>query len=188
MPVMDGFEATRRVRASGAPYAGIPIIALTASATPEHLARCEAAGMDAHLAKPLSPLALEAVLRRYLGETAAPAAALGPPKAAREELVEQFGPHAVIKLLALLLEQLGSKLRVDVEPDRLREDAHALAGAAGMMGYDTLSAACRDLEQALEDGRDHELLLSQVRAMIDEATVDATAWTADLEARASVAA
>lgn len=53
MPVMDGITATQHIRANGGPNAGLPIIALTADVMPEQIARCKAAGMNAHVAKPI---------------------------------------------------------------------------------------------------------------------------------------
>ncbi len=54
MPGMDGLEATRRIRASGAPDAtDIPIIAMTANAFKEDVDNCLAAGMNDHVAKPI---------------------------------------------------------------------------------------------------------------------------------------
>ena len=54
MPVMNGLEATKKIRASSHPEAKtIPIIAMTANAFAEDEERCLAAGMNAHLAKPL---------------------------------------------------------------------------------------------------------------------------------------
>lgn len=50
MPVMDGMAAARAIRALG--FAGLPILALTASGTPEQVESCLAAGMDGHLLKP----------------------------------------------------------------------------------------------------------------------------------------
>jgi CheY-like chemotaxis protein len=59
MPVMDGYEATRRIRALPDPAKrAIPIIALTASALQDDVQRCMAAGMNAHLAKPYDISAL----------------------------------------------------------------------------------------------------------------------------------
>ena len=53
MPIMDGYEATRKIRKLKNPEtANIPIIAMTANAFEEDAKRCLAAGMNAHLAKP----------------------------------------------------------------------------------------------------------------------------------------
>jgi signal transduction histidine kinase/ActR/RegA family two-component response regulator len=65
MPNMDGLAATRAIRATPA-GAGIPIIAMTADAMPEDVARCLDAGMDAHLAKPVSLKALGDILSHVL--------------------------------------------------------------------------------------------------------------------------
>ena len=63
MPVMDGLEASRRIRDVDPE---VPIIALTANAFPEDIANTRAAGMNAHLSKPISLDQLQAVLRQYL--------------------------------------------------------------------------------------------------------------------------
>jgi PAS domain S-box-containing protein len=53
MPVMDGMEASRRIRALEAPICTIPIVALSANVMAEQVARCREAGMNDHLAKPI---------------------------------------------------------------------------------------------------------------------------------------
>lgn len=64
MPVMDGLAATHAIRAMQGPKARVPILALSADVMPEQVARCLAAGMDGHLAKPIVRDALlEAVAR-----------------------------------------------------------------------------------------------------------------------------
>ncbi|MBM3737750.1 MAG: response regulator [Acidobacteria bacterium] len=62
MPEIDGFEATRRIRASGN---RVPVIALTANALAEDRAECARAGMDDYLAKPVRAEALDAALRKW---------------------------------------------------------------------------------------------------------------------------
>jgi CheY-like chemotaxis protein len=68
MPVMDGYEATHRIREAehrgGLPR--MPIVALTANAFKNDVDRCLAAGMDAHLAKPYSTKQLRAALAPWL--------------------------------------------------------------------------------------------------------------------------
>jgi CheY-like chemotaxis protein len=67
MPEMDGYEATRQIRASGAPNAGtIPIIAMTANVFKEDVEQCLAAGMNAHVGKPLDMQDMMDKLRQYL--------------------------------------------------------------------------------------------------------------------------
>ncbi|NUB25041.1 response regulator [Azospirillum brasilense] len=67
MPEMDGFEATRRLRARPAGQ-GLPIIAMTASALPSDRQRCLDGGMDDHIAKPIDVEQLFSVVTRWLGQ------------------------------------------------------------------------------------------------------------------------
>ena len=64
MPGMDGYEAARRIRADGA--RSLPIIAVTANAMAADRALCLAAGMNDHLAKPLSREALAAMVLKWV--------------------------------------------------------------------------------------------------------------------------
>jgi len=68
MPVMDGYEATQRLRESErlAGRARLPVVALTANAFSSDVERCLAAGMDAHLGKPYSIGALRAAIAPWL--------------------------------------------------------------------------------------------------------------------------
>lgn len=62
MPLVDGYEATRRLRAAGSP---VPIIALTASVAESDYRAALEAGMDGFLSKPFTKSGLEAILTQY---------------------------------------------------------------------------------------------------------------------------
>ncbi|WP_447742011.1 response regulator [Pseudomonas laurentiana] len=65
MPVMDGYEASRRIRQSGR-WPELPIVALTANAMPEERERCRAAGMNDYLAKPFRREELLALVEHWV--------------------------------------------------------------------------------------------------------------------------
>jgi signal transduction histidine kinase/CheY-like chemotaxis protein len=68
MPVMDGYEATRKIRAYGQPYTdNIPIIAMTANAFAEDVKMAKQVGMNEHVSKPIEFDKFEDVIRNYLG-------------------------------------------------------------------------------------------------------------------------
>ena len=68
MPELDGCEAARRIRALDRPDAlSTPIVAVTANAFAEDVSATTAAGMDAHVPKPIDMDVLEQTLRRLLG-------------------------------------------------------------------------------------------------------------------------
>jgi CheY-like chemotaxis protein len=66
MPGLDGRETTRRLRASASPNRDAPVIAVTASATVKDWEACTAAGMNAHVAKPIDPTELFTALSQVL--------------------------------------------------------------------------------------------------------------------------
>jgi signal transduction histidine kinase/ActR/RegA family two-component response regulator len=69
MPELDGYEATRAIRASSASYRAIPVIAMTAAALPSDRERCLASGMSDYVSKPVQPKELARVLARWLRAT-----------------------------------------------------------------------------------------------------------------------
>ena len=71
MPVMNGYEAARKIRdLEGECYKTLPIIAMSANAYDEDVKECLAAGMNTHLAKPFNPgdllNVLQAQIRNHL--------------------------------------------------------------------------------------------------------------------------
>ncbi len=146
MPVMGGIEAAQAIRAQD-PH--LPILALTADTASEDVERCRAAGIDGHLAKPVTLPALRAELDRRI-----------PPvldDALLDELAENLGGRALVdQMLAVyrggLAERLAA-LRAAADPATLREAAHALRSPSTGFGLARLAARLRRVETAARAGR-----------------------------------
>lgn len=66
MPIMNGYDAARAIRASARPDAKLPIIAMTADAFSDDIQRCLDCGMNEHVAKPIDVNRLTQLLKKYL--------------------------------------------------------------------------------------------------------------------------
>ncbi|HET7911097.1 MAG TPA: ATP-binding protein [Pseudolabrys sp.] len=118
MPVMNGIEATKlyRFAALGRPH--VPVVALTADATEEVARRCEEAGMDACITKPIEPNRLLEIIATLVPDEGKPAqetpssAEITSHPAARPRL-RTASPSAVDAQTLDALEQLGGKEFVD---------------------------------------------------------------------------
>ncbi|HEX5229654.1 MAG TPA: PAS domain S-box protein [Bryobacteraceae bacterium] len=199
MPVLDGFEATRRIR--GSARAAIPIVAVTADAMPSDQERCLREGMNDYIAKPVDVNRLSAVLARWLPGSGTPQRApdvtAQPPMQApapsgvtfnRDALLErlmgdqQLGCIVVNGFLrdaASQLANLQERLRrADASGTRLQ--AHALKGASATVGAENLRALALAIEQAGKAGNlDHcAELLPQVNEELErfKSEVDAAGW------------
>jgi len=174
MPVMDGLEATRLIRASSAGRK-VPILAMTANAFSEDRQRCLDAGMNDHIAKPVDPGNLFAALIKWLplGERGGSAAVTpSPPAAAERDLSSALagvpgldldaGLRAVRgrfasyrRLLNSFLDQHGQDDQLiaqaldDGRPNDASHLAHALKGAAGTLGLTGIHLAAARLNEAL---------------------------------------
>lgn len=147
LPRVDGFEATRRIRALEGGSSHTPVVALTAWALDETRDRVAAAGMDGYLAKPVSPERLVEWVSGNRGQgspVAQAAPALDPEvmasleeSGALEPVLASFGPQA-----RQTLEELGR----EQDPARVAFLAHRLAGRCGAVGARRLSLALRDVE------------------------------------------
>ena len=94
MPVMDGLQATRRIRAlgntpQGTSFATLPIIAMTALAMPQDAQRSRDAGMNDHVSKPVEPARLMAVLSKWI-QLSADRTGASRPALPREDLPEDL--------------------------------------------------------------------------------------------------
>ncbi|WBY17357.1 ATP-binding protein [Erythrobacteraceae bacterium WH01K] len=155
MPGMDGYAATRRIRADGIDGAALPIIALTANAFPEDIAASQQAGMQSHLAKPLVFGELLKALHRWLPASADEAGAT-LSFAPRPSPVAESARERWLERRREAVEAVRALVAQDRMDDRAREDlariVHKLAGTAGMFGEDELGQHAGALERALKSG------------------------------------
>ena len=188
MPEMDGLEATGRIRALPAPHGGVPVVALTACAFSDHVAQCQAAGMNGHIAKPVDYKTLVKVIEEATGP-ASPVAAQHEPAAGfdRAILDQTLGfmpPQDGSRHLSALRERLVDILRLLDEPASPQEQAdagHALISAAGMFGFPSLSNVSRSFEEAVASASPQteqiaEQLAAETRAALE--TLDSVVFDA----------
>ena len=162
MPVMDGYEATRQIRATPA-LAGQRVIAMTANAMVEDRARCLEAGMDDFETKPIDPDHFYLTLARWLPEAAA------TPGAAEAVAAEPIDLAVLGRLLkndpakiarfALKFVQTARATLTEMEAAYARHDMAALGGlahtqksAAAWAGAPGFAALCQALEDASKAG------------------------------------
>ncbi|WP_427913137.1 response regulator [Ramlibacter sp. MMS24-I3-19] len=159
MPVMDGVQATRRIRSLGGEFASLPILGLTASVMAHERESYLAAGMDACLRKPIVWDELWSALGRFAGARPSPPSAGTANTDATEpvlvdgvaidKLRKLAGSPALARMLASTLEtaqQCCEGLQRQDEPADVVAQAHRLKGTAGTFGLDRLSALARRIE------------------------------------------
>lgn len=168
MPIMDGLEATRRIRQQEQGQRHTPIVALTASAMTNELERCLEAGMDALLPKPLDSTRLAAVLRDQLAVRFELPIDL-------DGLQVQFGDDAAFVLeicntyAATALEIKDGLLAALAANDRraLRTLSHKLKGSSLGVGAASIARRAGELELHA-DSFDRVYLQQQVLSINDD--------------------
>jgi PAS domain S-box-containing protein len=175
MPVIDGLEATRRIR-NELQLERLPIIALTAGALVSERQRTIEAGMNAFASKPLDPRALIRVIRRQIEQ--ARGAPLGVAQRAEPRIasaparptIEGINPEAVASplikdqaqfrtLMRMLLSDYADlanerfpDLDVPKQRERFAADVHKLRGSAGVLGAEDVQRWAAQTEVALRSG------------------------------------
>jgi two-component system, sensor histidine kinase and response regulator len=179
MPELDGYAATREIRALEAGQSRIPIIALTAHAMKGAGEECLAAGMDAHLSKPLDREQLERCLSKFLVQSAdagtAPAESSGTQDA--ETPVDVAALRALLDGDSLLEQELiadyastGSSLLKAIldaissnDFAAIQQAAHTLKGASASLYANASASLAGRIENAAKAGE-----RAQISVLADE--------------------
>jgi len=191
MPVMDGFEATRLIRADEN-FRDLPIIAMTANAMPGDRERCLQSGMNDHIAKPIDPDKLYSTLVRWIRTSQVNTAErLSAAQSAAVDMLEFTGLSGIdvadgLKRVAgdtELYRNILCKFH-DTQADSLKcirdalasenrqlavELAHSLRGVSGNIGANKLQEKITILESALKSESAVEPeLVSAIEILLDE--------------------
>ncbi len=183
MPVMDGFAATRAIRAHPDPgVARLPIIALTAHVIERDVGRYAESGMDGLVGKPVEPVQLLSAMRAVLAGHKAfrlsdAAFAANPPAFDAQVLAidrARLGEEKVRSLLAVFARE-SDRLTTRLERAALAGDwpavgdaAHALKSACAQVGLMAASAQARRIETLCRSGTPlSESDLADVRTALD---------------------
>ncbi|HEX2526664.1 MAG TPA: ATP-binding protein [Geminicoccus sp.] len=189
MPVMDGIEATRRIRSLPPPHGDVPILALTANVMESEKHRCLTAGMNGVLTKPISWLDLFDALsglasKGMLAVAPDPAAAPEPsPAPTRQE--HELLDHGRIKGLrglageakwALFLQNaMNATVSQLAGIQGNREDsatvircAHQLAGTSLSLGLARIGMLAREIEHHATDGLPIDELVENLEAAVPQ--------------------
>ncbi|WP_028633924.1 transporter substrate-binding domain-containing protein [Pseudomonas parafulva] len=182
MPVMDGHELTRRIRAMEHER-GLPpcrIVGVTANAQAEERARCLASGMDDCLFKPIGLRTLKAHLPQADAVVTPPPATTSGNSFNLAELHHltrndaQLTRHLLEQLSQSVAEDLASlrDLAPDADDDSVRALVHRIKGGAKMIRVRTVVARCEAVEQAVANGRptceQQQLLQASLQTLLDE--------------------
>ncbi|MCG2586298.1 PAS domain S-box protein [Massilia sp. TS11] len=196
MPIMDGLEATRRIRAD-ASLAGLRVLAMTATATLDDRARCLAAGMDDFITKPVQPTSLCETVARWLPQRS-PSPAPAAPARSATPFHALVGDPAIIDLSVLgkLLNYNQDKIRKfafkflqstqegfsDMERalaagdiQQCRELGHRIKSAARTVGALGMAELCYQMEKlarasAEEEAAAAQAILAQLWPLLEQVT------------------
>ncbi|MEZ0225843.1 MAG: ATP-binding protein [Alphaproteobacteria bacterium] len=195
MPVKSGLEAAREIRQLGGKNARVPIIALTASVLDEYVKKCYDSGMNAHVAKPFSPLELYNTMATLLPHriveaqqhpASAPEKKAPPPAVPRQAPVKtlnenlrairaDLGADYMDELVRNSIREVSTLIKVieagfargDLET--LERTAHDLKSVCGLVGM-TETCHIADVIEATCRKREVAALPDMIKILVHDGT------------------
>ncbi len=174
MPVKDGLEAARELRAAGIPT---PIIALTAYAMADDEQRCLEAGCDRYIRKPIAPAELVAAVAESLPPArraslpSRPSAAVGREGASIvSSLAEEPGFSPLLEEYIGEFPQRRTEITEAIEAgdvEKLRLIVHRLKGTAANYGFPQISRQAATCEAAMTGGVVNQQARRQASLLLD---------------------
>ncbi len=196
MPIMDGYEATRRIRAMEQQNPSASrnfIVAMTANAMQHDVDACMAAGMDEYFSKPVEPLKLEHFLSRWFISSAQTQILESNDTTSqvpidKSQLLQISDTIDDLRHILDLFFTLGEEKISDMRIHRRLEEqkewasaAHYLKGSAASLGMNALSARCQEAEQRKSVGYEEKLaLVDAIQIEYDRARAYATHLLSEL--------
>ena len=197
MPGMDGLAATRQIRQRFAAQQ-LPIVAMTANATADDQVACQAAGMNAHIAKPIDLKTLCPQLLALCQQRQPMVAAAPPPLSTPDVAVSQPLLQPLLQMLqrfgqnAGLLQQAWAQFPQEWQQQRKQYEAsannddrlavlHTLQGVAATLGAVQLAALLRAAGQALRQGLSPDM--TEIAALVTQSLQQ---FTAEIEPQLQV--
>gem|GEM_PF-1491529 len=199
MPVMDGYALAAQIRREEGGTRRLPIVALTANALRSEVIRTQAAGMDAHLTKPVPLATLLATIERWTGLRAArPMLTTAPPSApvaASSPLLDVNALRALVgddeRVIRRLLGQYQTSAGALVEAVRAKHAAGDLDGVAGAahklksssrsVGAMAFAEACAAMERCAREPNAATVAarLPEMLDMFDSVRAEIDLWLSD---------
>jgi DNA-binding response OmpR family regulator len=187
MPGIDGFEATRQIRAL-AGRGRVPVLALTAYASSREQSKAREAGMNEYLTKPVSKTELAQALRKWLPghakrstenqHSADVTVTLNEP--VLQELMREIGHENLVRVLETFGNEARQRWRALTEatsPAELARAAHALVSASRSFGLETMADALAGIEAKAREGQmESQASLSLLSKVMENSLQALTSW------------
>jgi CheY-like chemotaxis protein/HPt (histidine-containing phosphotransfer) domain-containing protein len=173
MPTMDGYTATREIRAGEMSYGRVPIIAMTAHAMKGDREKCLEAGMDDYISKPIDIDGVLDILRRWLPESASGSPAVEDAVLPARDMLpvpdlvlDRQQAHWVTggkatmfrRIAAVFLQHMPTRIQelqlamLNNDQDETNRLAHSIQGAAGSLGGRRVQRIAAEIELLARDG------------------------------------